>query len=93
MDPQSPAKIHRESEPRAKRRFVHFSAYLLAAISAYLFSPLLVYATASAFGVDRGIDNRFADFLDAFYEPAQRLTEKSEIYDRYILWCLDLTNQ
>ena len=88
-----PVEFQRESSPRAKHRIVLFSAYLLAAISVYLFSPLMVYAAASAVGVDRGIDNRFADFLDAFYEPAQRLTEISEMYDRYILWCLDLTGQ
>ena len=59
----------------------------------YLLSPLLVYASATVLGVSRGMDNAFADFLDVFYEPAQRLTEKWELYDRFIVWCLEVTGQ
>ena len=44
-------------------------------------------------GVDRGMDNGFADFLDMFFEPVQGLTERWELYDRYILWCLGITGQ
>jgi len=65
----------------------------MAAIVLYLASPLVVYATASLFHVDRGIDNAFADFLDAFYEPAQRLTEEWGFYDRFIVWTLKITGQ
>ena len=66
---------------------------LLALPILYLASPLLVYAAASMMGRNRGMDNQFADLLDAFYEPAQRLTEKWELYKRFILWCLEITGQ
>ena len=59
----------------------------------YLVSPLLVYSVASLMKVNRGMDNRFADALDVLYEPAQRLTEKWQAYDQFILWCLKITGQ
>ena len=78
---------------KIRRRVVEVVAYGLAALTLYLASPLIVYGTASLLKVNRGMDNAFADFLDEVYESAQRLTEKWGFYDRYILWCIEITGQ
>ncbi len=74
-------------------RLVELIAGLFGVVIFYLVSPLLVYAVASGMKVNRGMDNRFADFLDVIYEPAQRLTEQWDAYDRFIVWCIKITGQ